>query len=135
MRKQFRKAKWIAGEKEKDLNLQTIITLAIVALLSATAAGAEVITKGGASGLMNPGRNQAEAPSIRTEAPVAAAMKCALCKSEFVIVKVPTFKGSTPETTLVERHACASCGNKWVTSGHGKAKVEVAKHTCGGCTI
>ena len=106
--------------KEKDLNMKTIITLAIVALLSATATGAEVITKGGAAGLMNPGRNhdqrQAGAPSIRTEAPVAAAMKCALCKSEFVIVKVPTFKGSTPETSLVERHACASCGNKWVTS-------------------
>jgi hypothetical protein len=50
-----------------------------------------------------------------------------------VRVKVPTFKGSTPETALVERHACASCGTKWATTGHGKAKVDVAVHTCGGC--
>jgi DNA-directed RNA polymerase subunit RPC12/RpoP len=114
-------------KKEKDLNMKTIITLAIVALISATAARAEVITKGGASALM-------KAPTAKAGTPVAA-MKCATCKSEFVTVKVPTFKGSAPETSLVERHACTSCGTKWVTTGHGKAKVEVAKHTCGGCTL
>jgi len=113
--------------KEKDENMKTIITLAIVALLSATAAGAEVITKGGASALM-------KSPTVKAGAP-AAAMKCALCKSEFVTVKTPEFKGTGSGAATVERHACASCGNKWVTSGHGKAKVELAMHTCGGCTL
>ena len=107
--------------------MKTIITLAIVALFAATAARAEVITKGGASALM-------KAPAVKTGAPIAA-MKCALCKSEFVTVKAPAFKGTAPAAATLERHACASCGNKWVTIGHGKAKVEVAVHTCGGCTI
>ena len=107
--------------------MKTIITLAIVALFSLTAARAEVITKGGASALL-------KAPAVKAGTP-AAAMKCATCKSEFVTVKAPAFKGSTPETATLERHACTSCGTKWVTTGHGKAKVEVAKHTCGGCTM
>ena len=106
--------------------MKTIVTLAIVALFAATAARADVITKGSASSLT-------KAPAAKTGAPVAA-MKCALCKSEFVGVKVPSFKGS-PSSVTVERHACASCGNKWVTTGHGKAKADVAVHTCGGCTI
>jgi len=113
-------------EQKEELNMKTIITLAIVALFAATAARAEVITKGGAAGLM-------KAPNIRTEAPVAVAMLCPKCKSEFASVTVPTFKGTAPVTATVERHACASCGNKWVTSGHGKAKVETAVHTCGDC--
>ena len=113
-------------KKEKELNMKTIITLTIVALLSATAARADVITKGGGSAPLR-------APTVKAATP-AATMKCALCKSEFVSVKVPSFKGS-PSSVTVERHACASCGNKWVTSGDGKAKVEVAKHTCGGCTL
>jgi len=107
--------------------MKTIITLAIAALLSATAARAEVITKGGASALM-------KAPAVNAGAPIAA-MKCALCKSEFVTVNTPAFKGTAPAAATLERHPCASCGNKWITTGHGKAKVEVAKHTCGGCTM
>jgi hypothetical protein len=106
--------------------MKTIVTLAIVALFAATAARAEVITKGGAAGLM-------KAPNIQTEAPAAVAMLCPKCKSEFASVTVPTFKGTAPATATVERHACAGCGNKWITSGHGKAKVETAVHTCGGC--
>ena len=105
--------------------MKSIVTLAIAALFAATAARAEVITKGGAAGLM-------KAPGIRTEAP-AAAMLCSNCKSEFVSVKVPAFKGTAPARATVERHACASCGTKWVTTGHGKAKVQRAVHTCDGC--
>jgi hypothetical protein len=114
-------------EQKKELNMKTIVTLAIVALFAATVAGAEVVTKGGATGLM-------KASNIRTEAPIAAAMLCSKCKSEFASVTVPAFKGTTAAATAtVERHACAGCGNKWVTSGHGKAKVETAVHTCGDC--
>ena len=106
--------------------MKTTITLAIVALLAATAARAEVITKGGAAGLMN-------APALVPIAKAAPAMKCAACTSEFVTVKVPTFKGTVPETAIAERHACKTCGTKWVTTGHGKAKVEAAVHTCRDC--
>lgn len=107
--------------------MKTIVTLTIIALFAATAARAEVITKGGASALL-------KVSPVKTEA-AAPAMKCAMCKSEFVTAKTPSFKGTAPTAVTVERHACVSCGNKWVTSGHGKAKVEVAVHTCGGCTL
>ncbi len=100
--------------------MKTILTLTVVALIS-VAASAEVTTKGGASGLMR-------VPAVKKGAPVAE-MKCALCKSEFVSVKVPSFKGS-PSSVIVERHGCASCSNEWVTTGHGKAKTVVAVHTC-----
>ena len=104
-----------------------LITAVILAFFATTVARAEVIFKGGASGLM-------KAPVTRAEK-AAPAMNCAPCKSEFVTVKVPTFKGTVPATALIERHACASCGTKWLTTGHGKAKVDVAVHTCGGCTM
>lgn len=107
--------------------MKTIITLTIVAILGAAALRAEVSTKGGASALL-------QAPAVKAGAPLAA-MKCATCKSDFVTVRVPSFKGSMPETALVERHGCGSCGTKWATSGHGKAKVDAAVHTCGGCKM
>ncbi len=106
--------------------MKPIITLAIAALFAATAARADVVTKGGASGLFN-------SPGVRTEAAAPAAMKCANCKSEFVTMTAPAFKGSTATVSTIKRHACASCVSKWVTTGHGKAKVESAVHTCGGC--
>lgn len=65
--------------------MKTIITLAIAALISATAARAEVITKGGASALL-------KAPAVKAGTPVAA-VKCATCKSEFLTTKLVTFKG------------------------------------------
>jgi len=109
--------------------MKTIVTLAIVALFAATATAAhtDVITKGGASRLM-------KAPSVQTETPaLAVPMNCPKCKSEFVSVTVPRNKAISPSSVLVERHACPSCVNKWVTSGHGKAKVLTTVHTCGGC--
>jgi transcription elongation factor Elf1 len=106
--------------------MKTITTLAIAALFAGTLAGAEVITKGGAAQL-------AKAPYTRTATPAPAAMSCPNCKSDLVTMNVPTFKGSAPTTATVERHACPNCETKLVTSGHGKAKVETATHSCGGC--
>ena len=74
--------------------MKTIITLSIAALFAATAASADVITKGGAAGLM-------KAPSVRTETPAPAAMACPKCKSEFVAVDVPASKGTAATTTTV----------------------------------
>ena len=106
--------------------MKTIITLAIAVLFAATAARAEVITKGGAGGLF-------KGPSVRADTAAPAAMLCAKCTSEFVTRTAPAFKGTAPVVSTVERHACASCGTRWVTTGHGKAKVETAVHTCAGC--
>lgn len=106
--------------------MKTIIALTIATLFAATAARAEVVTKGGATGLT-------KAPAVQTQAPVRIAMDCAKCKSEYVALTRRGFKGAAPVTTTVERHGCAACGNKWITSGHGKAKVETAIHTCNDC--
>src|SRR5689334_3861161 len=103
--------------------MKTIIALTIATLFTAMAARAEVVTKGGATGL-------AKAPSVQTQAPVRIAMQCPKCTSEFVAVTESNFKGAAPVTTTVERHGCPSCANKWLTSGHGKAKVETAIHSC-----
>ena len=112
-------------EKKKELIMKTIVTLAAAVLLSGTV-WAEVSTKGGATKLMRPPPAGSGQPAI--------AMKCALCKSEFVRVNVPTFKGS-PSSVLVERHACKSCETKVVTTGHGKAKVSTPTHACGNCAL
>ena len=104
-----------------------LMTAVIVAFFATAVARADIVFKGGAAGLM-------KAPTVDT-GKAAPAMKCAICKSEFGTVKVPAFKATTPKTAVVERHACTSCGTKWVTIGHGKAKVDLAAHTCGGCTM
>ena len=103
-----------------------MITLVIAALFVTVAGRAEVVTKGGASGLM-------KAPTVRSEAPGAMAMSCPKCQSEFSTVAVLSFKGAGPSTVIRERHACSHCENKWVTTGHGKTKVETAVHACAGC--
>jgi hypothetical protein len=111
---------------ERENNMKTILTLAVAVFLSATVAHAEVIAKGGATGLF-------KGTVVRAEKPAPAAMSCANCKSEFATLKVPAFKGTAPAQATVERHACAACGTKWVATGHGKAKAEKAIHTCAGC--
>lgn len=108
--------------------MKTIVTLAIVALIGAASAHAEVLTKGGATKLFR-------VPPTQSGITAATVMKCGTCKSEFVRIALPTFKGTVAGTSIVERHACASCGSKWIATGHGKAKVNTAVHTCGGCTM
>ena len=117
--------------KERD-HMKTLVTLAIASLFAVTTASAEVVTKGGAARLFTaPAANGAAA--VATTRPLAKPMVCAMCKSEFVTTRTPSFKGTAPALATVERHACADCGTKWVTTGHGKAKVETAVHTCVGC--
>ena len=36
-------------------------------------------------------------------------------------------------TRDVSTHQCEACGTKWTLSGHGKAKVRTATHTCASC--
>lgn len=103
-----------------------MLTLTVLALFTAVGARSEVVTKGGATQLL-------PTSTVRATAPAAPAMSCPACKSEFATVTAPTFKGTERATATIERHACLDCGTKWVTTGHGKAKVETAVHTCRGC--
>jgi hypothetical protein len=98
-------------------------SLGLLAALSLIASvNAEVVTKGGASGLM---RN----PTVRTE--INGTMACGKCKSTFTTRAERAPKGGEARIVFVENHLCASCKTTIVTRGEGKAKVEVANHECG----
>jgi len=105
--------------------MKTIITTALIALAVTFGTRAEVVSKGGASALL-------QAPTVRAGAALPA-MKCNMCKSEFATMKTPVSKGTTPAISTIEIHRCASCVTTFTTTGHGKAKIETAVHGCNGC--
>ncbi len=107
--------------------ITTTITIAMATFIAATAAFADITAKGGATAL-----SKGTVVQPGNAAP-AAAMNCPKCKSQMATVAVPGFKANEPKMATIQRHGCGDCGTKWVTTGHGKAKVETAVHTCGGC--
>ena len=60
-------------------------------------------------------------------------MTCPHCKNDYVVKLTKSSKGTTPEKAIVGTHQCEKCGTKLSTKGAGKAKTEVAEHTCKGC--
>ena len=71
-------------------------------------------------------------PSAPAAAQVAAPMahKCASCTDTLVSVVDKGTKGPNHIATKVSRHNCAACDTKIVTEGTGKAKCDVAIHSC-----
>jgi hypothetical protein len=81
----------------------------------------------------------AAAPKSQAAAPTTAPMPCAKCQD--VVQQVPDWSakggavlmaGGQP-TKLEVRHLCEGCATAWSTVGHGKAKQDVATHTCTSC--
>ena len=66
----------------------------------------------------------------------AAAMShaCARCSDQLAVIADPGAKGSQPAVRKVMRHGCSSCSTQIVTQGDGKARVNVALHSCGADT-
>jgi len=62
-----------------------------------------------------------------------AVMTCPHCKTDFVVKTTRPPKGTEPEKAIIANHLCEKCSTKLVTKGGGKAKTEVAEHTCKGC--
>jgi len=56
--------------------------------------------------------------------------KCAACTDTFVNVVDKGTKGPNHLVTKVSRHNCAACDTRIVTEGTGKAKYDVAIHSC-----
>src|SRR5262245_40367664 len=71
--------------------------------------------------------------TLAAKAQVAApvAHKCAACTDTWATVVDKGTKGPNHLVTKVARHNCAACDTKIVTEGVGKAKKDVAIHTCG----
>lgn len=68
------------------------------------------------------------APAATAEAGV---MSCSKCKDSVVtITERPTKTGAKANTYTVTRHECPGCKNTVALSGHGKAAVQTAGHTC-----
>jgi hypothetical protein len=61
-------------------------------------------------------------------------MTCPQCKDDYALKLTKTAKGTAPEKAVVGTHLCGKCNTKLTTKGAGKAKTEVAEHTCKGCS-
>ena len=70
------------------------------------------------------------APAAKVEAAAPMAHKCAKCSDTLISVVDKGTKGPNHLVTKVSRHNCAACDTKLVTEGTGKAKKDVAMHTC-----
>jgi hypothetical protein len=60
-------------------------------------------------------------------------MTCSHCKDDYVVKLTKSAKGSEAEKAVIGKHLCEKCSTTLVTKGAGKAKTEVAEHTCKGC--
>lgn len=63
----------------------------------------------------------------------SAKMTCPTCKDDYVVKHTKPPKGTESEKVILVKHLCQKCGTKLVTRGGGKAKTEVAEHTCKDC--
>ena len=100
----------------------TLLLTVLSALIAfAASSRAEVITKGGASLLM---------PKRTVVTEQNKPMPCSKCTSDFYTAEVRTFKGTRPESVIIEKHRCEACSTRIETQGFGKAKKDVAVHVC-----
>lgn len=104
-----------------------------LALFAFTGLQAADIEKG-ATRQMRMGRS-APVPEESTFKP----MSCDKCKDVVVERRLTNVKGATllmsgsPPTEKVAQHQCEGCSTTLEVVGHGKAKTQVAKHTCTSC--
>lgn len=61
-------------------------------------------------------------------------MTCPHCKTDYVVKLTKSPKGTEPEKAVLGTHLCGMCSTKLTTKGAGKAKTEVAEHTCKNCS-
>lgn len=92
----------------------------------------------GAERLMNLSR-RSTAPTTKAAAPKTLPMACPKCQD--VVKQVPNMgakggqilmAGGRP-TISVTVHQCEGCSTIRTTVGHGKAKKDIAQHTCTAC--
>ncbi|PWU18644.1 MAG: hypothetical protein C5B50_08525 [Verrucomicrobia bacterium] len=109
--------------KTNSRNSLIITGLCAIALSFASAVYAEK----GAERLATFGKSAAPTPTQVATAPMH---RCPSCSDVLVNVVDKGTKGPNFATSKVVRHTCAACDVKIVTAGTGKAKQNVALHTC-----
>jgi len=68
--------------------------------------------------------------TVPTPAVVSPAMACPTCKASATRKVDKTVRGANKPSVLVTKHLCASCDTAIITTGVGKAKTDVARHSC-----
>jgi hypothetical protein len=118
-------------KKKKEMNMKTMNRKSLLvagvcafALSLGTAAYAEK----GAETLV---RLTKGAVPVKAEAAAPVAHKCANCTDSIVSVVDKGTKGPNHLVTRVVKHNCTTCSTTIATEGSGKAKHDVAIHTCG----
>jgi len=109
----------------KTINRKNLLLAGLCAV--ALSLGTTVYAEKGAETLV---RLNKSSPAT-TEAASAVAHKCANCTDTFVSIVDKGTKGPNHLVTPAVRHNCAACGTKIATEGTGKAKRDVATHSCG----
>jgi len=80
--------------------------------------------------------------SVTSDSPQFKHMTCANCRDQVVEVRANlATKGAGAMTLLakgipmreVSTHQCKDCVTNWSSSGHGKAAIRTATHTCASC--
>jgi hypothetical protein len=109
----------------KSFNRNSLLIAGVCAL--ALTFGTVVYAEKGAETLVRLTKGSAVTPA-QVAAPMAH--KCANCTDSLVTVVDKGTKGPNHLVSKVARHNCAGCDTKIVTEGTGKAKRDVATHSC-----
>jgi hypothetical protein len=113
-----------AASEQKEENMKTLVRIVAVVAIAA----AFVFSVNADDGAKTP----------KGKGPVVAAgentvMSCPKCKNDYSVKVTRPPKGTAEEKSIIAKHLCEKCSTKLVTKGDGKAKTEVALHTCNGC--
>lgn len=107
------------------------LALAVLGGASSSLKAGEIATgKGGATRLLE---LSGRLVTPKVELAASKPMSCAKCKDEYVTRVDRTARGANKTTITVANHLCGGCNNEWIVSGHGKAKISTAAHTCTSC--
>src|SRR5262245_36905019 len=110
----------------KTMNRKSVLVAGVCAL--ALSFGSAAYAEKGAETLLR--LTKGEGPA-KAQVMAVAAHKCASCTDTLVTVVDKGTRGPNHLVSKVARHNCAGCDTKIVTTGAGKAKKDVAMHTCG----
>ena len=112
------------GKNMKTMNRKPLLIAGLCAL--ALSFGTAAFAEKGAEIL----KFKKDTPAAKAEAAAPLAHKCANCTDTLATVVDKGTKGPNHAVTKVVRHNCAACATKIMTEGAGKAKTDVAIHTC-----
>ena len=105
----------------KTLSLTSLVILSL-------ALGSSAYAEKGAETLLR--LTQTSVPAKAQPAAQVTSHKCASCSDSVVSIKDAGAKVANQSQAAV-RHNCNSCETKLVTKGEGKAKTQLALHSCG----